>query len=238
MGRCSTALHKPKISKPCHLISFLGTLYPPNIRRANRAALVSFRAVSPAHQRTTPLHLGFFSWGTLFPGLPTWSQRRHVPLHRGHGHGASLTTSLGPGRQGSRPLYSTVRASGPPWSRPSARAGTGYHLLLPRRDCLPTLLPQRDRPGCNASPQDPELTPSGSPGTGHGKGPCSARARLGFPKVVPVTPPAALTSYRSRQLGFGARPDPATSRLDARAAQTPFALDRASQFSKCPGEGP
>ena len=48
--------------------------------------------------------------------------------------------------------------------------------------------------------------------------------RLGFPKVVPVTPPVALTVYRSRQLGPGARPDPATSRLDARAAQSPFAL--------------
>ena len=148
------------------------------------------------------------------------------PLHRGHGHGASLTTSLGPGRQGSRPLYTTVRASGPPWSRPSARAGTGYHLLLPRRDCLPTRLPQRDRPGCNASPQDLEPITVRLPwGTGHGKGPCSAQADLVSPKVVPVTPPVALTDNRSRHpVGPGAQPDPITSRLDARAILSPSAL--------------
>jgi hypothetical protein len=85
-------------------------------------------------------------------------------LHRGHGLGAYLSTSLGPGRQkGHVPLYTTVWASGLPWSRPSAHApARAYRLLLPRRDSLPTRLPQRDRPGCNASPQDREFTPSGS----------------------------------------------------------------------------
>jgi hypothetical protein len=98
-------------------------------------------------------------------GPPTRSRRRHVPLlHRGHGLGAYLSTSLGPGRQkGHVPLYTTVWASGLPWSRPSAHApARAYRLLLPRRDSLPTRLPQRDRPGCNASPQDREFTPSGS----------------------------------------------------------------------------
>ena len=161
LGRCSTALYKPKVSKPCHLISFLGTLYPPNIRRATCAALVFFRVVSPAHQRPKPLHLGFFSWDTLSPGLPSRSRRRHVPFtprswprrHSRH------VPRPGPSRLTS--LYTTVMASAPPWSRPSARAGTGHHLLLPRRDCLPTRLPQRDRPGRNASPQDLEPTPLG-----------------------------------------------------------------------------
>jgi hypothetical protein len=79
------------------------------------------------------------------------------PLHRVHGHGATLVTSLGPGRHGPR----------------------GNHLLLPRRDCLPTRLRQRDRPGRNASPQDLEPITVRLPwGTGHGKGPCSAQADL------------------------------------------------------------
>ncbi len=123
------------------------------------------------------------------------------PLHHGHGHGATLVTSLGPGRHGSR----------------------GNHLLLPRRDCLPTRLPQWDRPGRNASPQDLEPITVRLPwGTGHGKGPCSAQADLVYPKVVPVMPPVALTDTRSRRPGLGARPDTATSRLDARAVQSPL----------------
>ena len=73
------------------------------------------------------------------------------PLHHGLGLGPTLVTSLGP------------RAGTGTWSRPSAHApARAYRLLLPRRDCLPTRLPQRDRPGCNASPQDRESTPSGS----------------------------------------------------------------------------
>jgi hypothetical protein len=104
------------------------------------------------------------------------------PLHRGHGHGATLVTSLGPGRHGSR----------------------GNYLLLPRRDCLPTRLPQRDRPGRNASPQDLDPITVRLPwGTGHGKGPCLAQADLVSPKVVPVTPPVALTDNRSRARASG-----------------------------------
>jgi hypothetical protein len=190
-------------------------------------------------------------------------------LHRGHGLGAYLSTSLGPGRQkGHVPLYTTVWASGLPWSRPSAHApARAYRLLLPRRDSLPTRLPQRDRPGCNASPQDREFTPSGSlagpvtvrdharlrpasvsrlllprrdclptrlpqrdrpgcnaspqdrevhtvrlpRGTGHGKGPCPAQARIGFPKSSWSRPQRASTVYRSRQ----SAPEPCLTRPPA-----------------------
>ena len=141
--------------------------------------------------------------------------------------------------KGHVPLYTTVRASSLPWSRPSAHAGTGLPSPPATARVLAHPAPatgpgwsQRISPGPGAHTVRLPL------GTGHGKGPCSARARIGFPKVVLVTPPRASTVYRSRQPGFGALPDPATSRLDARAAQAPGALDRACQSSKCPGEGP
>ena len=135
-------------------------------------------------------------------------------LHRGHGLGAYLSTSLGPGRQkGHVPLYTTVWASGLPWSRPSAHApARAYRLLLPRRDSLPTRLPQRDRPGCNASPQDREVHTVRLPrGTGHGKGPCPAQARIGFPKSSWSRPQRASTVYRSRQ----SAPEPCLTRPPA-----------------------
>ncbi len=82
----------------------------------------------------------------------------------------------------------------------SSRLGFPYGFLLLRRDCLPDRLPQRDRPGRNSSPQDLEpITVRLPSGIGHGKGPCSAQADLVFPKVVPVTPPVALTDNRSRR---------------------------------------
>ena len=125
--------------------------------------------------------------------------------------------------KGHVPLYTTVRASGLPWSRPSAHApARAYRLLLPRRDCLPTRLPQRDRPGRNASPQDRELTPSGSLA-----GPVTVRdhARLG-PASVSLSRPGHAPKGRRPFTGHGSQapkalPDPATSRLDARAAQGP-----------------
>jgi hypothetical protein len=166
-GHCSTSPAQSQILKPCHSISFLVTLYPPNICRATCAAPVFFscrvaRSLAPSHStRLLPL-------GHSLPGLPTQSRRHHVPsLHHDHGHSATLVTSLGSVRHGPR----------------------GKHLLLPRRDCLPTGLPQRDRPGCNTSPQDLERITVRLPfGIGHGKGPCSASADLVSPKVVPVTP--------------------------------------------------
>ena len=158
MGRSSTSPAFAQISKPCHFISFLGTLHPPNICRANCAALVFFSCRVARSLAPSSLHSASSLGAHSPPGLPSRSRRRHVPpLHRGHGHDATLVTSLGPGRPGPR----------------------GNHLLLLRRDCLPNRLPPRDRPGRNASPQDLEsITVRLPSGIGHGKGPCSATADL------------------------------------------------------------
>jgi hypothetical protein len=101
--------------------------------RANCAALVFFSCRVARSLAPSPLHLAWLL--LLGHTLPPVYHPGHgdvtSPLHRGHGHGATLVTSLGPGRHGPR----------------------ANHLLLPRRDCLPTRLPQRDRPGRNASPR-------------------------------------------------------------------------------------
>jgi hypothetical protein len=159
------------------------------------------RSTIPVTATSRPLYTAVMATAPLLSRPSARAGTGHAPLHHGHGHDATLVTSLGPGRHGS----------------------LGNHLVLPRRDCLPTRLPQRDRPGRNVSLQEP-ITVRLPWGTGHGKGPCSAQADLVSPKVVPVTPPVALTDTRSRRPGLGARPDPATSRLDTQAVQSPFAL--------------
>ena len=205
--KLGSLLHKPCISPnfetlPPHFIPW----HPSSTQHLPRyLRCISFLSCRVARSLALPsLHLasslGAHSPLVYHPGHGDVTS----PLHHGHGHGATLVTSLGPGRHGS----------------------LGNHLLLPRRDCLPTLLPQRDRPGRNASPQDLEpITVRLPSGISHGKGPCSAQADLVSPKVVPVTPPVALTDNRSRHpVGPGAQPDPTTSRLDARAILSPSAL--------------
>jgi hypothetical protein len=196
---------------PCHP---LPTQHLPRYLRCTSFLLVSCRSLTSFPHSTWLLLLGH-----LLSGLPTQSRRHHVPsLHRCHGHSATLVTSLGSGRHGPH----------------------GKHLLLPRRDCLPTGRSYRDRLGCNASPQDLErITVRLPSGIGHGKGPGSATADLVYPKVVPVTPPVALTVNRSRHsVGPRAQPDPGTRRHDARAILSPSALDEHANRPKCPGEGP
>ncbi len=153
-----TALHEPKVSKPCHSISFLGTLYPPNIRRATCTALVSFRVVSPAPQLSTPLHMAS-SLGARTP-----------PVYQ-PGHGDS-TSRL---HRGHAPL----------WSHPSAWAGTG-HVVTTSSCFSETACPPGSRNGPGLAATHPHriwsLSPSGSLG-----GPVTVRAllgssRLGFPK--------------------------------------------------------
>ena len=162
----------------------------------------------------------------------------HTPLS------SSLGITLLPGFQPihgniTSPLYTTVTASAPRQSRPSARAGTGYvtslgsgrhGLRVKTSSCAARLLAHRappwDRPWRDASPQDLErITVRLPSGIGHGQGPCSAHADLVYPKVVPVTSPAALTDNRSRHpVGPGAQPDPVSTRHDARAISSPSAL--------------
>ncbi len=149
-------------------------------------------------------------------------------------HSASSLGTLSP--RSSNPVTAASRPLFTPRPRPQRHAShvprlgparsTWQNLLLLRRDCLPNRLPQRDRPGRNASPQDLErITVRLPSGIGHGKGPCPATAGLVYPKVFPVTSPAALTDNRSRHpVGPGAQPDPVSSRHDARAISSPFAL--------------
>ena len=167
---------------------------------------------SPTSSLITPL--GFFSRGA--PPPPPVFRPGHgdvtYPLHHGQGLEPTLVTSLGPGRQGSRPLYTTVRASSLPWSRPSARAGTGLPpppaaarlLAHPAPATGPAWL-QRIPPGSGAHTVRLPL------GTGHGKGPCPARARIGFPKSSWSRPQRASTVYRSRQ----SAPEPCLTRPPA-----------------------
>jgi hypothetical protein len=111
--------------KPCHYISFLGTLHPPIICRAKSAALVFLSCRVARSLVPSPLHSALLL-GHSLPGLPTWSRRHHVPslhrgptrsrrhhapaLHRGHGLSATSVTSLGLGRHGSRANTSSCAA--------------------------------------------------------------------------------------------------------------------------------
>ncbi len=98
-GHCSTSPAQSQILKPCHSISFLVTLHPPNICRATCAAPVFFScrvARSLAPSDSTRLLL----LGHSLPGLPTQSWRHHVPsLHHGHperGSHKCITPSAAP----------------------------------------------------------------------------------------------------------------------------------------------
>ena len=103
-------LRLTQILKPCHYISFLGTLHPPIICRAKSAALVSFTCRVARSLVPSPLHSALLL-GLSLPGLPTWSRRHHVPLY----------TAVQPGHGDiTPPLYTAVTASAPLRSRPSA----------------------------------------------------------------------------------------------------------------------
>ena len=135
----------------------------------------------------------------------------------------------------SNPVTATTRPRFTPRPRPQRHASHVPRLGPARATCqtsscaarlLAHRAPPWDRPWRDASPQDLErITVRLPSGIGHGKGPCSATADLVYPKVVPVTPPVALTDNRSRHpVGPGAQPDPVSSRHDARAISSPSAL--------------
>ncbi len=161
MGRCSTSPAQAQISKPCHLISFLGTLHPPNICRANCAALVFFSCRVARSLAPSSLH-SVSSLGAHSPPV----------YHPGHGDVTSPFTPRSRPRRhsGHVPRPGPARAT---WQPPPPAAA---RLLA---HPAPALDPQRDRPGRNASPQDLEPITVRLPwGTGHGKGPRSAQADL------------------------------------------------------------
>ncbi len=94
----------PKFRNPATSFHSLAPFNPPNIRRANCAAtsFLSCRVACSRAPHTTPPRLLLLGHTLPRSSDPVTATSR-PPLHRGHGHGASLTTSPGPGRQGSRP---------------------------------------------------------------------------------------------------------------------------------------
>jgi hypothetical protein len=174
-------------------------------------------------------------------GPPTRSRRRHVPLlaprsrpwrlplhvprpgptkgsrpslHHGLGLGPTLVTSLGP------------------------RAGTG----LPSPPAAARLLahpsPATGPAWLQRIPPGPRIHTVRLPrGTGHGKGPCPAQARIGFPKSSWSRPQRASTVHRSRQTA----PEPCLTRPPADSTHGRHKARCALQSIpsvQCPGEGP
>ena len=136
-------------------------------------------------------------------------------LHHGLGLGPTLVTSLGP------------------------RAGTGLPSPPAAARLLAHPAPATGPAWLQRIPPGPRVHTVRLPrGTGHGKGPCPAQARIGFPKSSWSRPPKASTVYRSRQVSLRALPDPATSRLDARVAQGPVRSTEQYHSSNRPGKGP
>jgi hypothetical protein len=131
VGTVLQALHIPKILKPCHSVSLLGTLHPPNICSATCAPLVFF-SCRVARSLALPHSTRLLLLGHSLPGLPTQSRRHHVPsLHRGHGHSATPFTSLGSGRHG--PRGKTSSCCGATTCPTGSRNGTGLDATHPPR---------------------------------------------------------------------------------------------------------
>jgi len=184
----------PKILKPCHYISFLGTLHPPIICRAKSAALVSFTCRVARSLVPSPLHSALLL-GLSLPGLPTWSRRHHVPLYTAvqPGHGDSTS-----------PLYTAVQTRSWPQRHfghvPRLRPArvTCQHLLL----CGVLLAHRAPRMGpalVQRIPQDLERVAVRLPdGNGLGQGPCSAQSDL-----VPSKTSASRPSVASTTTGHG-----------------------------------
>ena len=88
---------------PCHPQS---TQHLPRYLRVTSFLFVSCRSLT-----SFPTLHSASSLGTLSPRASNQSRRHHVPsLHRGHGLSATLVTSLGPGRHGSRDNTSSCAA--------------------------------------------------------------------------------------------------------------------------------
>ena len=153
---------------------------------------------------TTPPGLASSLGAHSPPGLPSRSRRRHVPF----------TPRSWPRRHsGHVPRPGPARAT---WQPPPPAAA---RLLAHPAPATGPAWTQRIPPGSGA------ITVRLPWGTGHGKGATPGSGRRGFPKVVPVTPPVALTDIRSRHpVGLRAQPEPVTSRHDARAILSPSAL--------------
>ena len=189
--------------KPCHLISFLGTLHPPNICRANCAALDFLSCRVARSLAPSSLHSASSLGAHSSPGLPSWSRRRHVPLYTAVTATATSRPPLHRGPTRSRRQHvpslhrgpNPVMASAPLRSRPSAQAGTGHVSTPPpvRRTASPP--GPATGTGLGAThPPGPGACRRPAPRTGTVSARGHARpVRLGSLKDVRVTPSAAST---------------------------------------------
>jgi hypothetical protein len=194
--------------KPCHLISFLGTLHPPNICRANCASLVFFSCRVARSLAPSSLHSASSLGAHSSPGLPSRSRRRHVPLYTAVTATATSRPPLHRGPTRSRRQHvpslhrgpNPVTASAPLRSRPSAQAGTGHVSTPPpvRRTASPpgpvngTGLGATHPPGPGACRRPAPRWDRSRPGAMLGP------VRLGSLKDVRVTPQCGVDDNRSR----------------------------------------
>ena len=167
---------------------------------------------SPTSSLITPL--GFFSRGATPPPVfrPGHGDVTY-PLHHGQGLEPTLVTSLGPGRQGSRPSLHHGLGLGPTLvTSLGPRAGTGLPSPPAAARLLAHPAPATGPAWLQRIPPGPRTHTVRLPrGTGHGKGPCPAQARIGFPKSSWSRPQRASTVYRSRQ----SAPEPCLTRPPA-----------------------
>jgi hypothetical protein len=167
LGRCFSSPAQAQIFEtlPPHFIPWHPSPTQQSQRYLRCTSFLSCRVARSLAPLTTPL--GFFSWGTHSPGLPSRSRRRH----RRH-----------------VPLYTAVMATAPLWSRPSARAGPG-HVATTSSCRGETACPPSSRNGTGLdathSPRIWSLSPSDSLG-----GPVTVRghARL-KPTWFPLSRP-------------------------------------------------
>jgi hypothetical protein len=245
-------LHFPKFRNPATTFHSLAPFHPPIICRANCAALVFLSCRVARSLAPSSLHSASSLGAHSSPGLPSRSRRRHVPLYTAVTATATSRPPLHRGPTRSRRQHvpslhrgpNPVTAPAPLRSRPSAQAGTGHVTTPPpvRRTASPPGPATRDRPWCNASPRTWSVSPSGSP-----TGTVSARGHARpSPTWFPQRRPRHAPVWRRRQpvtalSGPRARPDPDTSRHDARAIRSPFALaeqaNRANVLAKDPAAG-
>ena len=174
---------------PPHFIHWhpLPTQHSP--RQLRRISFFSCRVARPL--ASSSLHSAS-SLGEHTPGLPTRSRRRHVPLY-------TAVTAMAPtsprpsarANEGSRPSLHHGLGLGPTLvTSLGPRAGTGLPSPPAAARLLAHPAPATGPAWLQRIPPGPRVHTVRLPrGTGHGKGPCPAQARIGFPKSSWSRPP-------------------------------------------------
>ena len=135
------------------------------------------------------------------------------PLHRGHGMAPTSPRPSARADKGSRPSLHHGLGLGPTLvTSLGPRAGTGLPSPPAAARLLAHPAPATGPAWLQRIPPGPRIHTVRLPrGTGHGKGPCPAQARIGFPKSSWSRPQRASTVYRSRQ----SAPEPCLTRPPA-----------------------